>query len=153
VGENPFAGLDGLSSPDEVTEALTAEQLAHAMKHLQTFGVFFSAPLDLDLLMLKQYPEAYTTLEGGQRGPDQSDATGAVFKSMPDHARTYWFPADAAERSSNEEIIRWYRYLFLTRSKPASHLAAIGRLQDAELKSAPPVLTDLIEYVRKSVGL
>jgi len=154
VGEDPFAGLEGLSAPDEVTEALPFEQLVHAMKHLKSFGVFFSAPLDLDMLMLENYRDAYMALESGQRGPDQTDATGAVFKSMPDHTHEYWLPAaDAAARSGNVELFRWYRYLFLTRSKPASHLAAIGRLKEAELKSAPLVLRELVEYVRENVGL
>lgn len=52
------------------------------------------------------------------------------------------------------ELLRWYRYLFLSRSKPSTHLRALGRIADVELAAnAPEVLTALVEHVRDGVGL
>jgi hypothetical protein len=55
---------------------------------------------------------------------------------------------------SGLELLRWYRYLFLSRSKPSTHLRALGRITDVELAAnAPEVLTALVERVRDRIGL
>ncbi|KXV73794.1 hypothetical protein AD951_00800 [Acetobacter malorum] len=44
---------------------------------------------------------------------------------------------------------RTYPYLFLSRSKPETHLAALSRITRKDLaRGAPPELRALIDYVR-----
>jgi len=49
---------------------------------------------------------------------------------------------------SFDEQFRWYRYLFLGRGKPSTHVRVLGMLNDETLKRrAPQDLTALIEHV------
>lgn len=111
---------------------------------LQERGVFFSSMLDLDYSMLQAYYGAYTELEEGMRGPrDGTDARDAVLGEGGNHA---------AYAADQDDALRWYRYLFLGRGKPSTHVRALSRLSDEQLKaSAPPFLTALIEVMSKSL--
>jgi putative ATP-dependent endonuclease of the OLD family len=147
-------GIDALASLDDydqvaaVHDGLTLNDIKPIIKHLQTFGVFFSEPLDLDYAMLKQFPAAYTGLESGERGPKQdSDPTATVIGDAgtgPD----FW------SEEARLQQLRWYRYLFITRSKPATHLRALGRITDTQLaEKAPEVIGALVDHIRDRIGL
>jgi putative ATP-dependent endonuclease of OLD family len=153
LGVDVFDGLDGFCSVEDVSDSITRAQILLIIEHLKTFGVFFSFPLDLDMTMLMQHWAAYTTIEGTQRGPDETDATEAVFGIMPEDAKDYWLPAEQGKLNQRLTQFRWYRYLFSNRSKPATHLRAISRLTDEQLKNAPDSLQPLIDYTRTSLGL
>jgi hypothetical protein len=48
-----------------------------------------------------------------------------------------------------DEDFRWYRYLFLGRGKPATHLRALSAVEDADLKKvAPEELVSLLMHVK-----
>ncbi len=51
-GVNVFTGLDGFGRAEDLADSMTKGQIVSVMKHLRRFGVFFSAPLDLDMTML-----------------------------------------------------------------------------------------------------
>lgn len=114
------------------------------LEFLQERGVFFSAMLDLDYSMLQAYYGAYTALEEGMRGPrDGADARDAVLGEGGNHAA---YPAD------QDDSLRWYRYLFLGRGKPSTHVRALSKLSDEQVKAAvPKFLMALIEAMRKSL--
>ena len=122
------------------------------MKHLRQFGVFFSVPLDLDMMMLVRFWDAYTHLEQGERGPHSSDATEAVLGSDRQPGE-YWQPAEDDTRAKRQLGLRWYRYLFLSRSKPSTHLRALARLSDADLQNGPEPVFALIDYIKTSLEL
>ncbi|MFJ9327355.1 ATP-dependent nuclease [Streptomyces sp. NPDC101230] len=146
-GLDPLKELHGYDNVDDIHDGLSAEALQTVLTHLRTFGVFFATPLDLDYSMLMSFPSAYTHLEPGERGPGSTDPTTTVFGENGTEP-AYW-GADA-----KIERLRWYRYLFLSRSKPSTHLRALGRLTDAELKSdAPKVLSALVRYIHQEAGL
>ncbi|MER8073590.1 hypothetical protein ABTZ59_35720 [Streptomyces sp. NPDC094034] len=45
-------------------------------------------------------------------------------------------------------------YLFLFRSKPSTHLSALGRLGDEKIReNTPEVLMALVEHIRRRVSL
>lgn len=116
---------------------------------LKPYGVFFSAPLDLDLAMLKAFPDAYTAIipkGGGPRmavdkaaeavlgtaGPGLTLYTGA-FKDYPD-------------------LLPAYRYHFLTHSKPTTHLAALTHIKPKALReNMPPILAEVLKHVAKNL--
>ncbi|MFY2838048.1 ATP-dependent nuclease [Achromobacter xylosoxidans] len=114
------------------------------LEFLQERSVFFSTMLDLDYLMLQAYYSAYTALEEGMRGPrDGTDARDAVLGEGGNHAA---YPAD------QDDALRWYRYLFLGRGKPSTHVRVLSKLSDEDLvASAPKLLVALIEVMRKSL--
>jgi putative ATP-dependent endonuclease of OLD family len=147
-----FDGLDGFSSAADLTDAMTSEQMLTVMKHLRRFGIFFSDPLDLDMAMLDSFWKAYTKLEPGERGPHDSDAMTAVLGSEGNPG-DYWKPADQAKSAEQQERLRWYRYLFLGRSKPSTHLRALTELEPSDLRNGPEPVCALIDYIKSELGL
>ncbi|MGC4795724.1 ATP-dependent nuclease [Micromonospora saelicesensis] len=147
-GIDALDGLDGYDQIEDISDELDTKLLAPVLRHLRTFGIFFAAPLDLDYVMLSAFPQAYMSLDPGERGPISSDANDAVLGDADTAAKAYW---DSDER---RERLRWYRYLFLSRSKPSTHLRALSRLTDDDLKKgAPAVITAVVAYIRNEVGL
>lgn len=114
---------------------------------LKPHGVYFSAPLDLDLAMLGAFPDAYQAIipkGGGPRmaadkaaevvlgttGPGLTPYTG-TFKDYP-------------------ELLPAYRYHFLTNSKPATHLVALTHIKKEDLKEdMPAVLSEILKHTAK----
>jgi len=112
---------------------------------LRKFGVFYCWPLDLDWSMLRALTEAYTELDPGMKGPSQKgDARVAVLgeDGMPDV-----YPP------KRDETFRWYRYLFLGRGKPTTHVRALGRVTTADLKAkVPEELSSLLKHVEAALA-
>ena len=131
---------------------MTMTQMDTVMTHLRQFSVFFSTPLDLDMAMLVASWKAYTELDPGERGPKESDATDAVLGSGGSPGE-FWAPADPDELAKQQERLRWYRYLFLGRAKPSTHLRALARLSSAELKDGPEPVRALSDYIKTKLGL
>lgn len=146
-GVDPLDGLNDYDSVTAINDDLQLPDLRPIVEHLRAFGVFFATPLDLDYAMLAQFEAAYTDLELGERGPNRSDPTSAVIGEAGTRSR-YW------SNDARLERLRWYRYLFLSRSKPTTHLRALSRIGDNELAlKAPPVVNALVEHIRGKVGL
>jgi hypothetical protein len=131
----------------DIDDDLDLDDLRPIIRHLRRFGIFYAEPLDLDYIMLAQFPAAYKKLEPGETGPHTSSALARVIgDESSDEA--FWQEPHRVVR------LRWYRYLFLTHSKPSSHLRALGRLTDDQLSAdAPKVLTALIAHIRRQAGL
>lgn len=130
------------------------------MRCLEEYNVFFSSPLDLDYMMLQAFQDAYKLIPEGAEGP-----------SLPNHADEK--KNDAAVRSVVRSVLKgdggdgstykdsdrtngffWYRYLFLGRGKPTSHLAALATLSDKELaEHTPKVLARLCERIGTLLAL
>lgn len=106
---------------------------------LEQVDVFFSVPLDIDWAMLTQLPEAYKSAEGS---PSAAPAHKAVLGSD-----------DLPTRYENDaDLLRWYRYLFLTGPKPVSHLRALAGLADETLKAGTPdVIARLLDRVAEAL--
>lgn len=149
VGINVLDEVDNYDDIESLTDGLTLSDLRPVRDKLREFGVFFSSPLDLDMLMLRQYWDAYVALEEGQQGPQSTDATKTVLGTGgTDNGRKYWEqPTNSERRDERQEELRWYRYLFSNRSKPATHLTALSRLTSDEKAKVPPVLKALVEFV------
>src|SRR5205823_2417285 len=84
--------LDGMPNWSLDDEALLQEWL----QLLETHGVFFSAPLDLDFLMLRAFPDAYRTSTTGSGPRILRDASGLATrldqakKAVPQARRWRW---------------------------------------------------------------
>ncbi|MBY5585629.1 ATP-dependent nuclease [Rhizobium leguminosarum] len=109
------------------------------VRWLRQFNVFFCAPLDLDYSMLKAMPTAYRALEPGRLGP--SDA-GNVREAVFGEGDPKLYPAD------HDDDLKWYRYLFLGRGKPSTHVRVLGgEALEAIAASVPEELSALLTSI------
>ncbi|WP_405734952.1 AAA family ATPase [Streptomyces sp. NBC_01537] len=146
-GLKPLEGLAGYDDISDITDDLEVDAIRPILAHLRTFGVFYATPLDLDYAMLRAFEDAYTLLDSGERGPGAGDPTITVMGENGTRA-DYWKNAKRLER------LGWYRYLFVNRSKPSSHMSALGRLSNAELKAdVPNVLRALVRHIQEKISL
>jgi hypothetical protein len=107
---------------------------------LRRFHVFFCTPLDIDYSMLRAFPAAYQVVEPGRQGPSpQGDPRAAV---LGEAGRGDFYAA------AQEQLLRWYRYLFLGRGKPSTHVRALsGQTPEALTAGAPEELQALLTSI------
>lgn len=109
---------------------------------LEAKGVYFSHPVDLDLMMLEAFSGAYGVESVGT--PDDKTIAAVLGKS---HANESRLPSGVLELFDD------YHRLFDLKSKPASHLRAMAALTDEELlEELPEVLERLVADVRAKLG-
>lgn len=110
---------------------------------LEQHGVFFSNPLDLDLLMMEAFPDAYGVAPAT---PDEKKIAAVLGDS---HSHEELLGPDVLDLFAD------YHTQFNLKSKPATHLGALSTLEDDELMAGlPEVLERLVECVRtKLAGL
>jgi putative ATP-dependent endonuclease of the OLD family len=116
---------------------------------LEGYGVFFSRWLDLDFMMLKAFEQAYcaTAVRGPNIPKDTSKLSAAVDKAT--QAVLGEGSSAIGYSEADQRLFIWYRYLFLNRSKPTSHLMALTFIWDEDLvASAPKVLLRLIKRIK-----
>ena len=104
------------------------------VKWLRSSNIFYSSPLDLDMMMLKAFPAAYV--------PDTTfDATKVdkkVKKSVFGDSGKGNTELKRVKLAFDDEELFKYKALFKSSSKPGSHLVAFGKLDQATLKSGCP---------------
>jgi putative ATP-dependent endonuclease of OLD family len=109
---------------------------------LEQKGVYFSHPVDLDLMLLEAFPDAYGAELIGT--PDEKVIAAVLGKS---HVNEDHLP------EATLELFDDYHRLFDLKSKPASHLKAMAALTNKELlKGLPDLLTRLVEDVQARLG-
>ncbi len=162
------ASLLTVSNKDGTTSVLSEQEfkelrewdlsvpLEEWMEELEKLCVFFSAPLDLDFLLLRAFPNAYkgtVPKGGGPRMPKTSPeiaerlkaATSSVLKDEGGNGNSYT-EAEIAD-------FPWYVNLFLSHSKPTTHLMALASLTNEKLvEGMPPVLRRLLDRTAAQLG-
>jgi hypothetical protein len=114
------------------------------VKWLRHFNVYFCTPLDLDYSMLRAFPAAYQVIEPGRQGPSsQGDPRVAVLGA---DGLLHLYGAD------QDDLLRWYRYLFLGRGKPSTHVRVLSTQDPPELAGGAPeelaaLLTSIIARI------
>lgn len=128
----------------------TDEIVRNWINFYEEHGLFLSAPLDLDMLMLAAYPEAYKSLPEGKKGPKASEEEAAKRALGTDG-----FGVAGYDGKPEIALFPWYSYLFLgDRGKPAVHLGALAQLSDEALDvSCPPVLRRLIKRIEAQLDV
>ena len=122
------------------------EHLPSWVSYLENSGVFFSAPLDLDLCMLAAFPAAYmATIEGTGPRVTNDNAAAVVFGAEAPGAALY---TEAADQLYLNHLAA-YRYHFLTHSKPATHLRALTHVETSALKAnMPATLQRVLAHIK-----
>ncbi|HAJ6268259.1 TPA: DUF2813 domain-containing protein [Escherichia coli] len=108
---------------------------------LRRFNIFFSSPLDIDYSMLKAFSGYYQVPpEENASGPSLTgDPRDAVLGSEGVHALY----------SDDFHTLRWYRYLFLGRGKPSTHIRVLSQIPSAQLaQNAPDELKALVQTLQ-----
>jgi len=147
--------LDGISESDlsqmHDWDESKIETMMTWVEHLHQFNVFFSAPLDLDFCMLEAYPDAYKAT--ADEGPDiptgsaLTAATAAVSSAVLGEGKGTTYT------EKMKSLFFWYRYLFLNRSKPDTHLAALSPLKsETLLKTIPRPIDALFKCIATMLG-
>lgn len=133
----------------EDIDALSTGQLKAWLDHLEKWDVYFSAPLDLDLSLLAHYKGAYTDhLEDGKTGPSsKGDPRDAVLGAPEDRPEVALYDSEP-----KIDLLRWYRYLFLSNSKPGTHLRAMSFVMKEDLAKPPPRFSRLLDRIEKAVA-
>ena len=110
--------------------------------------VYFSEPIDLDFAMTLAFPGAYHTARPGGLGPRTTDAAKEARKQtvLKKNGDPDLYPDEY------DLAFVWYAYHFMQSSKPASHLSALSRLEDAQLKAdCPTSLERLIKHIAEKL--
>lgn len=163
---------------DEELEAMNEkdvhsdEEMQAWIKYLEKFNVFFSAPLDIDFLMLENFKEDYKGLLEEKEGPRLmiENEGKKEQKKIVDIERLEEKPDEYEERiqedirntlkkeggdgsTYNDEqksLMIWYNYFFLNRGKPSTHILALSKLDDFDLFCGmPSVFERLIQVAEK----
>jgi putative ATP-dependent endonuclease of OLD family len=143
-----WAPLDKLPDSD-YWKGLDADGLKLWRNWLRSEGVFFSYPLDLDLMMLSSFPKAY----GIEAMPDTAKPD-SVLKSVFGQGGGLDSYVNRVEEGHVPTMDQLYTYdaKFKKRDKPGSHLSALTELTDDELKKGcPPPLRLLIRAAAKKL--
>lgn len=138
--EGPIANIAQIAATDVADIA----NLRGWIRWLETFNVYYSDPLDLDYTMFNAYPAAYKQLEAGMRGPSMTgDPRGTV---LGDDGNPGFYDV------THDDALRWYRYLFLGRGKPSTHVRVLSRLTQAELLAGmPQPLGRMLQKIRDTI--
>ncbi|MBU1391721.1 MAG: AAA family ATPase [Gammaproteobacteria bacterium] len=109
------------------------------LSELEKRDIFFSYPLDLDLAMLKAFPNEFKVKAEEQIEPEESTIKAVLGKSR----------TDASEYEEGErKLFVTYHKLFKLGSKPAEHIDAMSNISNAQLlASMPPSLSRLADAV------
>lgn len=148
IDEDPFDGMPSFGAISDVV-GLDWNQIIAWMNHLEKWGVYFSAPLDLDFSLLKKFKTAYTTaLEPGATGPNRiGDPRDRVLGDKTVRpAVALWNGATA------KDLLFWYRYLFLGQGKPGTHVRALTKLKRSEAVDPPKRLGRLLDRMADALG-
>lgn len=111
-----------------------------ALHTLEEHGVFYSSPVDLDLMLLEAYPDAYNVTPAD---PSEDTKKAVLGKSMSNVDKL---------GAAQLELFDEYQKQFKLGSKPASHLMALAELNNEELMTGlPSPLDRLIATVREKL--
>lgn len=113
------------------------------IKFLESAGVFFSSPLDLDFSMLLEFPDEYDVDDDELEEPDE-ETISAVLGKAHGNVKQY--------TDEEQQFFDSYYRRFKLDSKPAAHLDALAHLDSSELKdSMPQPISRLLIMVKEKL--
>ena len=141
---------------------------------LEAYNVYFSAPLDIDFLMLEQMASEYKKTLEATEGPrvdvvQDGKTKRTLIKSIEDSGKQYPEYDERVKKdvrntlkeeggdgstysAAQQKLMVWYTYFFLNRGKPSTHIAVLSKLDDEAVGSnIPPVLKRLIAAAERTL--
>lgn len=114
--------------------ALSAGTLDDWVKCLRPQNIFYSSPLDLDMMMMTAFPAAYVTDSAFDPAADKVKLAASVFG---DGGKGNAVLNPVGINYTDKEIFK-YKALFKSSSKPGSHFRAFAKLTIEQLKAGCP---------------
>lgn len=115
------------------------------LNRLEALGVYFSAPLDLDFMMMTHYPTAYRVEDDDLEEPDEDTVKAVLGKKHDVLGNQY---TDKEQRYFDA-----YHRRFKLDSKPTSHIRAMAKLDDEKLiEQMPHVLDRMFEAIEEKLA-
>lgn len=147
------------------------ERMENWINSLEKFHVFFSAPLDIDFLMLEHYGDFYKKKLSSREGPrfmekvdgtkkqnsvkkaEKEEMTEAFCERIQEGVRATLKECGkdgSTYTLEQKKLMIWYSYFFLQRGKPTTHIEVISGLSREQLKEdMPPIFEKLIKDAEK----
>ena len=142
------------------------------ISHLEKYHVFFSAPLDIDFLMLESFENVYKETIQKSEGPrltiSKDGTTQTVFfkdieyaePKSPDYLARVEHDIRCTLKAcggngctytkNQKRLMIWYNYFFLNRGKPTTHIQLFSLIDDESLTSnMPTVFSRMLDDVSK----
>ncbi|MBL7648495.1 MAG: AAA family ATPase [Candidatus Hydrogenedentes bacterium] len=126
------------------------------------FDIFFSSPLDLDFAMLEAFTKAYVSLAPARRGPRLPEKEDPEYQVAINRRMKQVLSADADKAPDSlgetyspeqQKLFAWYKYLFIDGSKPVTHMQALVKIKEHELREKmPAALKNLVARARVLVA-
>lgn len=114
-------------------DSLTGIDVGFWMSWLRFNNVFYSSQLDLDMMMVKSYPDSYGKVASIDTPDDADSYKKSVFGKDGSGLDAY----QAADRFSALELAQ-YDALFKSNSKPVSHVEALSNISSDKMKAGCP---------------
>lgn len=112
---------------------------------LETLGVYFSTPLDLDFMMMTHYPGAYRVKGEDLEEPDEDTIKAVLGKSHDVLEGQY--------SDKQQSYFDAYHRRFKLDSKPTSHIRAMASLDDdALIEDMPDALDRMFDAVEAKLA-
>lgn len=144
------------------------------LEWLEKYNVFFSAPLDIDFMMLEQMETEYKKSLNATEGPrvnvvQEGTEERILIQSIENGGSQYPEYDERVKKDvrntlkeeggdgrtysvEQQKLMVWYTYFFLNRGKPSTHIAVFSQLDDVVIKSnIPPVLKRLIDAAEQTL--
>lgn len=128
---------------------------------LEKYNVFFSAPLDIDFLMLKHYGDYYKYILEKNEGPyipkkgkiidieKEEEPCSEYDEKIKDSVQCALKKCggDGSTFTDDEKkLMIWYSYFFLNRGKPSTHILALSNMEQKNLTdNIPPVIEKILK--------
>lgn len=143
---DPPEWVNGDMSDSEYWNGLGRRTIFLWRRWLKRQGVYFSYPLDLDMTMLRAFPNAYGVTEA--EIPDNDDDLWKLDASVFGKGvgiEAFEEKNVIVDCPTDQELVA-YDTLFMKRSKPSSHFSALANLEDNEIiNNCPYAVRQLIE--------
>ncbi len=129
-----------------IAQKLNISENANLLE-LEQYNVFFSYPLDFDMLMINAFPNFYN--DNGQDDTHKNLVISVLGKNG--NEQEYQLP----NHFFSDDVLKKYRYLFKTKSKVASHYLIcdkIKEMKDSDFKEkCPDVLCRLVKKASEMI--
>ena len=129
-----------------IAQKLNISENANLLE-LEQHNVFFSYPLDFDMLMINAFPNFYN--DNGQDDTHENLVISVLGKNG--NEQEYQLP----NHFFSDDVLKKYRYLFKTKSKVASHYLIcdkIKEMKDSDFKEkCPDVLCRLVKKASEMI--
>lgn len=133
------------------------------IEFLEKYDVYFSAPLDIDFLMIKNFKKEYLNILKENEGPyikeigkienlKDEDKRGEKYNERlkNDIKDTLKDKSTSGNTFTEEEkeLMIWYKYFFLTRGKPTTHRVALLNIEEKKLIENMP---DVFKKIKSNI--